>query len=272
MFNTKALLLFLSLLFIATPALSKTEETLAVGWELWYPYQYRNENQELVGLDLDIFHAILKRANLTANFAELPWKRHLNYIKTGQMDVAMGASYTKERDSYALFTMSYRQETIKLFVRKGNAKNILLDNLKELSDSGYKIGVEGGYYYGKEYETLIKTTAFRAHITEVLDLEQNIKLLMKGQLDGVLVDPFTMQAFIKKYKMHDAFEQHSLQIYSDDIQIMISKKSNVKNLLPKINKAIQSLKKDGTLTEIINNWTQLVKSDGISITKMQQHQ
>ncbi|WP_448565227.1 substrate-binding periplasmic protein [Thalassotalea ganghwensis] len=248
------------LAIVLTP-LSAKEKELAVGWELWYPYQYRNQNQELVGLDLDIFNAIVKHANLTVNYTELPWKRHLQYIKTGEMDVAMGASYTKEREEYAYFSLPYRVETVNLFVRKGNSENIKLEKLSDLLATDYMIGVEGGYYYGKAYQELIKRGAFRSHITEVLDLEQNIDLLMRGHLDGILVDPFTMQAFVKKYKMFDEFEKHSLEIYADDIQIMISKKSKFENLLPKINQAITELKSSGKLKQIIDNWDNIIKSE-----------
>lgn len=248
-------------------ASSDQTKVLAVGWELWYPYQYRNKQQELVGLDFDIFNAIVKRAQLSVIYTELPWKRHLNYIKTGDMDVAMGTSYNKERDDYAFYSLPYRRETVKLFVRKNNLANIKLNQLSDLSDSNYMIGVEGGYYYGKEYQELINTTAFRAHIIEVLDLEENIQLLMKGHLDGVLVDPFTMQAFIKKYKLYDEFVPHSLTIYADDIYFVVSKKSQHKELISQINNAIKSLKQDGTLDTILNNWSSIVKSSSSNLAQ-----
>ncbi|XQW86897.1 substrate-binding periplasmic protein [Thalassotalea piscium] len=262
-------LLFSCILFNSFSFNANADENaaLAVGWELWYPYQYRNDKQMLVGLDLDIFNAIVTQANLTVTFTELPWKRHLNYLKTGDMDIAMGASYTEERAKDSHFSIPYRLETVKLFVRKGQSASIKIDNLAQLSNTNFMIGVEGGYYYGKDYQRLIETTAFRAHITEVLDLEQNIQLLMQGHLDGVLVDPFTMQAFIKKYKMYNEFEPHSLFIYSDDIHIMVSKKSQHKHLITKIDEAIKSLKADGTLDEILKNWNVLVKSDETQIAK-----
>lgn len=57
----------------------------------------------------------------------------------------------------------------------------------------------------------------------MIDLEQNVTLLMEGHLDGFLVDPSTMQSFAKKYQIENEFEQHSLDIYSADIFIMLSK-------------------------------------------------
>jgi polar amino acid transport system substrate-binding protein len=227
---------------------------LSVGWELWYPYQFHNSKQQLVGLDFDIFNAIVNQANLTVSYTELPWKRHLHYLKSGEMDVAMGASYSAERADYAYFTEAYRTEKVMLYVLKNQAKNIRLNTLKDLIDSPYKIGVEAGYFYGNQYQQLIKNKAFSQQINEVIDLEENITLLMAGKLHGILVDPITMKVFVEKYKLTNEFEPHQLTIYQDDIRIMLSKKTMSKENLLLFNKAIAVLKANGSLAKIRNRW------------------
>ena len=246
----KFLFLFITIL-LATHVKAKD---LSVGWELWYPYQYHNKSRELVGLDIDSFNAIMVEAKLNFTTAEIPWKTHLHFLKTGKMDVAMGASWTKERDEFAYFSHPYRKEIVKLFVKKGNAKNILLQSLSDLVGSQYMLGVESGYYYGEDYEKLINTTAFHTNISEVIDLEQNVTLLLKGHLDGFLVDPNTMQSFIKKYQMENEFEQHPIAIYSANIFIMLSKKSTDIKTLDKINNAIVTLTDNGELKRISTSW------------------
>jgi polar amino acid transport system substrate-binding protein len=175
------------------------------------------------------------------------------------MDLAMGASWSKEREEYAYFSIPYRKETVKLFVKKGNAKNIHLEALSDLVGSKYILGVESGYYYGDNYESLIKTAAFQKNISEVIDLEQNVTLLMNGHLHGFLVDPNTMQSFIKKYHMQDKFELYPLEIYSADISIMLSKKSTDMKILNKINSAISTLTDSGELNRISASWEALQK-------------
>lgn len=235
----------------------EANHNLSVGWELWYPYQYHNTEQQLVGLDFDIFNAIVKESQLNVNYTELPWKRHLHYIKTGEMDIAMGASYTEERAEYAFFTVPYRLELVKLYVRKGNIEKIDLPTLSVLSSSDYMIGVEGGYYYGSEYQELIKTAEFQSHINEVIDLEENVELLLAGHLDGFLVDPVTMKAFVDKYKLHGEFEQHPMTIYQDNIHIMLSKKTMEQTTVDKINLAIAKLESSGKLKQIIGRWASI---------------
>jgi len=246
--------LFLFLFFFISFVASVKAAELSVGWELWYPYQYHNKDRQLVGLDIDSFNAIMAEAKLSFTTAEVPWKPHLHFIHTGKIDIAMGASWSKERNEYAYFSKPYRKETVKLFVKKGNANNIQMETLSDLADSPYMVGVESGYYYGKDYQELIKTTGFQANISEVIDLEQNVTLLLKGHLDGFLVDPNTMQSFVIKYKMENKFEQHSLEIYSADIFIMLSKQSSDVATLEKINTAITTLTDNGELIRISDSW------------------
>jgi polar amino acid transport system substrate-binding protein len=243
------------LLFISTLSAAHVKgNDLSVGWELWYPYQYHNKNRQLIGLDIDSFNAIMAEAKLSFTTAEIPWKTHLHFLKTGKMDLAMGASWSTEREEFAYFSKPYRQETVKLFVKKGNANNMHLKTLSDLVGSQYIVGVESGYYYGQTYQELLKSAGFQANINEVIDLEQNVTLLMEGYLDGFLVDPNTMQSFIKKYQMYDEFEQHSVEIYSADIFIMLSKKSSDIEILNKINKAIVTLTDNGELRGISRHW------------------
>lgn len=246
--------LFISILLMLTTGISQAKE-LSVGWELWYPYQYRNKEQKLIGLDFDVFNKIIEHAGLSVNYTELPWKRHVHYIKTGDMDVAMGSSMTKEREAFAHFSTPYRVEKVNLFVLKGKSKSIQLDNLSSLINSDYMIGIESGYYYGEYFLTLNKLSEFQSHISEVIDLEDNVKLLLKGHLDGILVDPVSMNAFVKKYQLEGKFEQHNMPVYQDDIYLMLSKKSVSIDTVILINKSIETLKNNGSLEEIINKWT-----------------
>ncbi|MGY8788938.1 MAG: transporter substrate-binding domain-containing protein, partial [Pseudomonadales bacterium] len=91
------LFLFVIILLFVAPVKAKQ---LSVGWELWYPYQYHNKDRQLVGLDIDSFNAIMAEAKLSFTTAEIPWKTHLHFLKTGKTDLAMGASWSKNREKF----------------------------------------------------------------------------------------------------------------------------------------------------------------------------
>lgn len=235
---------------------SLAKDSFLVGWELWYPYQYMKQDK-LVGLDVEILNAIAKKANININYTELPWKRHLLYLKSGDVAIAMGSSKNSERQLYAYFTTPYRVEEIRLFVLKGSASKMAIMSLRDLVDTDYILGVEAGYFYGQEYQYLITQTHFQSHINEVIDLEQNVKMLLKGYINGFLADPVTMKAYIDTFNLQDKFEQHSLNIYQTDIHFMLSKTAISKNQFESFNQAVTALKNSGELAQIVENWTRL---------------
>jgi polar amino acid transport system substrate-binding protein len=252
--STVILLLLLSTCIFTKAAFATS---LSVGWESWYPYQYNDKEQKLTGLDFDIFNAIVKQAKLNVSYTETPWKRHLHDIKIGRMDIAMGAFKNKAREKFSYFTAPYRMETVKLFVLSGMSKQIKLPSLQALINSNFMLGVESGYYYGDDYQALLRKDEFRDHINEVTDLEENISHLFKGHIDGFLADPVTMKAFADKYKLHNEFEQHPLDIYHSGIHIMLSKQSTSLAMLKRFNKAIAELSKSGKIKEILDHWSKL---------------
>lgn len=237
-------------------AVNATEtKTLSVGWELWYPYQYHNKDDQLTGMDIEIFNAIAKQAQWPFTYVELPWKRHLEYLESGVVSIAFGASPSEDREQYAYFSKPYRDEIVNLFVRKGKSAKMVLKQLSDLIDLTYLIGIENGYYYGETFKYLYEDPEFKVKIKSVIDLEQNAKMLLNNQIDGFLVDPITMKFFIEKYKLHGEFEQHPLAIYESSIHIMLSKKLNTKRELTVINNAITALEQNGKLQALKAKWS-----------------
>jgi len=210
---------------------------------------------EPVGLDIEIFNAIISQASFSAGYVELPWKRHLKYLESGEIDIAMGSSFTKEREQFVYFSLPYRTEKVNLFIRKELADKMKLLSLSDIIDSNYLFGIEDGYYYGQEFQELYKEQEFKSHISSVLDLEQNVQMLLKGRLDGFFADPIAVKAFAEKFSISNVIEIHPLDIHQADIYFMLSKKSLSTDILLALNKAIKKLKANGEIDKIIRKWT-----------------
>ncbi|WDE14254.1 substrate-binding periplasmic protein [Thalassomonas haliotis] len=229
--------------------------TLSVGWEIWYPYQYRNKAQQLLGADLEILNTVAKHSGFTLRYSEIPWRRLLQFVKTGEMDIAMGASYNAERAQSAYYSVPYRLEVIRLFMKKGRLAKFTLHSLTDIRASDYMIGIEGGYYYGEVFAGLMKDPAFSAHFREAVDIEGNVSMLVKGQIDGFLVDPNTMQAFSKRYAMEEEFEMHPMVVYQSDIHFLLSKASVSADEFARFNQALTAMSDSGQLQQILNAWS-----------------
>ena len=249
--KTKILLLIINLSFIIPSQGSE----YSVGWELWYPYQFYTKNGKLTGVDVEAFKLIAKKAELPITFVEVPWRRHLKFIKSGMIDIAIGTSYTKVRAEHGYFSTPYRKESVNLFVKKGTSKEILLNKLSDLLKSDYLIGIENGYSYGEVFSSLSVKPKFNGKLVKALNIEQNAELLINGRINGFLADPVAVKSFTEKYNLKDEFEKHPLLIYQTNIHIMLSKKTFSKDDLAKVNQAIVELKKNGELNEVFERWS-----------------
>ena len=245
--------LFLFIVFLSFQVYAKNVTSITVGWETWYPYQYQDNNNQLIGLDVFILNAIAEKISANLAYIELPWIRHLMYVETGEINIAMGSSKNKEREKYAYFTDPYRVEKVRLFVMKGKEKEIDLVTLADVIGSNHILGVERGYFYGEEYTYLRTRPNFKNHFNEVTDLSQNVKMLLKGNIDGLLADPVAMNTYIEMFNLQGKFEQHSLYIYQAEIYFMLSKSSMSLEDVTKFNHAIAELKNSGKIKQLINN-------------------
>ena len=251
-FQAMKWLMIIGTLFTAvTSFVVKSSPHLSAAWELWYPYQFNDEKGELRGVDIHFFEAVMRQANLSYGIDEMDWKMQLFMIKTGQLDVALGVSRTPEREQYALFSAPYRQEKVSLFMKKGQGQKHKLADLASLAKTNLKIGTEQGYYYGDEFDRLSHDPDFSTRFHEVVDIEENVRLLLNGKLDGLLADPHTMKAVMEKFKITGKLEAHPLAIYSTDIHFMFSKKSVTDRTVQIINDAITTLKSNGQAQRLL---------------------
>ena len=104
-------------LCFATPALAAEPcaRALSVGWDNWPPYHYLSARQQLEGYSVAMLNEAARRAGRQLHYQQMPWPRTLLRLRTGLVDVAMGALKTPERERYALFVPAYNPATVRLW-------------------------------------------------------------------------------------------------------------------------------------------------------------
>ena len=100
-------LLTVSIVGTSTIAQPLTNCRLFVAWEDWKPYIYK-ENGQFKGSEYFYLIKLAKNVGCKLHFVEEPWARSLNSLKNGTVDILYGASYTKERDAFAEFSVPER--------------------------------------------------------------------------------------------------------------------------------------------------------------------
>lgn len=232
---------------------AQAECQLTSTWEQWEPYQYQ-EGDNITGLDNDLVKAIFKQADCQINFVKRPWARALKEIEAGSIDLASGASMNDERLQYAHFSIPYRDETMVLMVRKGEASKYDLRKITDIAAIKFELGVVRDYYYGDDHKAGLEDPVYKKKVSEVKDDTANLKKLAAKRIDGILIDKYVGPYLAKQVGIYDQLEVHPVYINSDNIYIMFSKKTVTPVFVESINTAIDTLKDNGEFDTILQRY------------------
>ncbi|MDX1453661.1 MAG: transporter substrate-binding domain-containing protein [Oleiphilaceae bacterium] len=233
--------------------LSQAECSLETTWEPWEPYQYQTDGQ-ITGLDVDLVRAIMAQAGCDVNFNKRPWARALKEVESGSIHVVSGASINDERRQYANFSEPYRDETMVLMVRKGESGNYALKALTDIISGDFRLGVVRDYYYGEQHKQNMLNAEYKKRVSVVNTDTANLKKLVSGRVDGILIDRYTGPFLAKQEGLGGKLEVHPLSVNSDNIYLMFSKKSVDAATIDKVNAALAAIKANGTYDKIVNNY------------------
>ena len=150
-------------------------EALDIVTDLWPPYAYENNNK-VVGTDVDVALAVFQKLGVTAKIRLLPWKRCLGLVKNQGADAILAASITEERKEFLYFPSEPISEGVTVFFKKTQnpISSIGLNNNRNLS-----VGAILGYEYCDELDN----SRLLDNASRVLTLEQSFNMLLLGRID-----------------------------------------------------------------------------------------
>ena len=217
----------------------------------WAPWTYHDENDELVGYDVEIGKAIAEKLGVTATFVEGEWDGLLAGLDAGRYDIMVnGVGITPDRQEKYDFTTPYAYNRTAVIVR-GDYNEIT--SMEDLNGKNTANTISSTYAEQAE--------AYGATVTGVDDLNQTIELLLAGRIDA------TLNAEVVFADYQNAHPEANIKIaaYSDDaeqVAIPVRKGTDTATLLEAINQALAELDADGTLSELS------VKYFGTDISKL----
>ena len=217
----------------------------------WAPWTYHDENDELVGYDVEVGKAIAEKLGVTATFVEGEWDGLLAGLDAGRYDIMVnGVGITPERQEKYDFTTPYAYNRTAVIVRGD------YDEISSMEDlNGKKTANTISSTYAEQAE------AYGATVTGVDDLNQTIELLLAGRIDATL----NAEVVFADYQKAHPEANIKIAAYSDDVErvaIPVRKSADTATLLAAINQALAELDADGTLSALS------VKYFGTDISRM----
>ncbi len=205
----------------------------------WAPWTYHDENDKLVGFDIEVAEKIAEKLGVEAEFVEGEWDGILAGLEAGRYDImANGVEITEERAQKYDFSEPYGYIRTAIIVRGDDDSIKTFDDLK---------GKTTANTISSTYAMLAES--YGATALGVDDLNQTIELLLAGRIDATLNAEVTFYDYIKEHPEAD-LKIAALTDTASQVAIPMPKGENSETLKITINKAIEELRADGTLSEI----------------------
>ena len=209
------------------------------------PMGFRDDKNNIAGFDVDMAKEAAKRLGMEVEFKPIDWNSKEAELNGKRVDALWnGLTITEKRRENILFTNPY-MENRQIIVVAANSPIKTKAGL-----AGKVVGAQEG---SSSIEALEKDAATLNSFKELKKFGDNVAALMDlktGRLDAVVVDEIVGRYYIAKKPgeysiLADNFgsEEYGVGLRKDD-----------KELLAKLQKAMDEMKKDGTAAKISKQW------------------
>ncbi|AQS58779.1 amino acid ABC transporter substrate-binding protein [Desulforamulus ferrireducens] len=224
-----------------TLELIKEKGVMVVGLDdTFAPMGYRDEQNNLVGFDIDMTEEIGKRLGVKIEWQPTQWDGVILALDSKRFDVIIsGMTVTEERKKSINFSTPYINDGLVMVVKKGTTGFNTAEDLK-----GKAVGTQAG----SSGEEACKKMGLEAKLYKTYPEAFND--LQIGRTEVVVVDAMTAGHYLSKRA--DTFEIVGEQLTQEPMAIGIRKADT--ELKAALDEIIAEMQKDGTLTSISQKW------------------
>ena len=230
----------ITMLMLVLSTLSFAAKKLYVGTNAEFkPYEYL-ENNKMVGFDIELMELLGKELGYEIKWQDMSFDGLLPALQMKKIDaVIAGMSATPERKKAVAFSKPYFKAK-QVVITKGVDKS--LKSFKDLA--GKKVGVMLGFTGDTVVSEIkgVKVERFNASYAAIMALSQN-------KVDAVVLDSEPAKKYTANNKQ---FVIASIPAEEEDYAIAVRK--NDKELLDKINAALDKIKANGEYDKLLKKY------------------
>ena len=211
------------------------------------PMGFKDENNEIVGFDIDLAKEATKRLGREVEFKAIDWSSKEAELKSGRVNVLWnGLDITDKRKENMLFSDPYMDNRQIIFVKKG-ATGIT----DEQSLAGKAVGTQSAstaeeYIDGSDFfKTKVKEVKkYSDFVSAFMDLEN-------GRIDAVIGDVIVGRYYMSKHP--DSIDAVDVAV-GPVSQFGIAFAKDNQKLRDDVQKVLDEMVKDGTVAKISEKW------------------
>ncbi|MCL2342957.1 MAG: ABC transporter substrate-binding protein [Firmicutes bacterium] len=210
------------------------------------PYEYY-ENNQVVGIDVDIANAIAQKLGLALDIQDMEFDSIITAVTSGKADIGMaGMTVTPERQQAVNFTDSYATG-VQVVIVKGDSPITSVDDLFA-AGANHIVGVQRNTT-GDIYTTGDIADAGLGTIDRYSRGADAVMALINGKVDCVVIDNEPAKAFVAA---NPGLKILPTSYITEDYAGAMSKDNQP--LYDAVNQALKALIADGTVQGIIDKY------------------
>lgn len=211
----------------------------------WAPWTYHDEDDNLVGFDVEVAKAVADELGVDVQYQEGEWDGLLAGVQSGRYDIMVnGVGYTEERAQAYTFSDPYCYNKTALIVRGDN------EDIKSLEDLKGKTTCNSA---NSTYQLIAEE--YGANVLDVETLDGTLEMVLAGtdRADATLN---AEASFLDYMNAHPDANLKIVDYYpeSEKVCIIMPKGDSSDSLKEAVNSAIEKLRADGTLSELSNKY------------------
>lgn len=219
--------------------------TVAVD-DTYLPMEFRDDQNNLVGFDIDFANALGKELGVNVEFTTVAWDGIFNGLNSSQYDAIISStSITPERQQGFNQTNPYIANGIVIVSRKDATPMTSFEGL-----AGKTVGVQIETSADIAAKKLKETKGTNVEIKEFDGMLDAFSALKGKQIDNVMTD-------VGVAEYYAAIDPETFVVTSDTLSnepIGITVRKGEDTFTKKLNEAIKKLQDNGTMTEISMKW------------------
>lgn len=223
----------------------ESKDELVIGIDdAFAPMGFRDENNEIVGFDIDLAKATGEKMGVDVKIQPIDWKTKEAELSSGRIDLIWnGYTITEERKQKVLFTEPYL----------ANAQVIVTKSDSEITDLSDLAGKNIGLQSLSSASDALNASEISSQVGEVSEYKDNVLALTdlkNGRVDAVVIDEVVIRYYMAK-------EEGTYKILEESLapeEYGVGVKKGNEELLEDVQTALNELIEEGKAAEISEKW------------------
>lgn len=225
-------------------------ETYIIGLDdTFAPMGFRNDDDELVGFDIELASAVAEDIGVDFTFQSIDWAMKETELNGGNIDMIWnGYTITDERAEQVAFGTSYMENSQLIITLESSG----IETKEDLA--GKTVAAQQSSSAVNAIEDDPSDILEKFTNREVVQYPSNNEVfndLLTGRSDAIVVDE-TMGRFYMNQNPSDEYKVLEDNFGEEEYAVGFRKEDD--ELRERVNQSLETLKNDGTYEEIYNTW------------------